>query len=89
MNIHVKIMVRPETNDPQSIEVHNTLTNNMGYKGIKSVRLGKFVDIQLRQTVKSPEGDKIRLQLETDLLDARFARTFNPVTDVLKIDLVP
>jgi len=43
----------------------------------------------LKQNVEFLEADKMRLQLKTDLRDARFARTFNPVTDVLKIDLVP
>ncbi|PIQ68627.1 MAG: hypothetical protein COV91_03070, partial [Candidatus Taylorbacteria bacterium CG11_big_fil_rev_8_21_14_0_20_46_11] len=47
MNIQTKILVRPETNDPPSMAVHNALTQ-MGYEGIQSVRLGKFVDIQLR-----------------------------------------
>ena len=57
MKISIIVTIKKEVLDPQGNVIQQTL-KNMGFKSIKSVRQGKYFDIELDETDKK-EAKKV------------------------------
>jgi len=51
MKISIIVTIKKEVLDPQGNVIQQTL-KNMGFKSIKSVRQGKYFDIEINETNK-------------------------------------
>ena len=51
MKISIIVTFKKEVLDPQGTVIQQTL-KNMGFKGIKNIRQGKYFDIELNETNK-------------------------------------
>ena len=66
MKISIIVTIKKEVLDPQGNVIQQTL-KNMGFKNIKSVRQGKYFDIEINETNKE-EAKKIAEELCKKLL---------------------
>jgi len=66
MKISIIVTIKKEVLDPQGNVIQQTL-KNMGFKSIKSVRQGKYFDIEINETNKE-EAKKIAEDLCKKLL---------------------
>ena len=66
MKISILVSFKKEVLDPQGNVIQQTL-KNMGFKSIKSVRQGKYFDIEINETNKE-EAKKIAEELCKKLL---------------------
>ena len=66
MKISIIVTIKKEVLDPQGNVIQQTL-KNMGFKIIKSVRQGKYFDIEINETNKE-EAKKIAEELCKKLL---------------------
>ncbi len=66
MKISIIVTIKKEVLDPQGNVIQQTL-KNMGFKSIKSVRQGKYFDIEINETNKE-EAKKIAEELCKKLL---------------------
>ena len=66
MKISIIVTIKKEVLDPQGNVIQQTL-KNMGFKSIKSVRQGKYFDIELDETDKK-EARKVAEELCKKLL---------------------
>ena len=66
MKISIIVTIKKEVLDPQGNVIQQTL-KNMGFKSIKSVRQGKYFDIELDETDKK-EAKKVAEEISKKLL---------------------
>ena len=66
MKISIIVTIKKEVLDPQGNVIQQTL-KNMGFKSIKSVRQGKYLDIEINETNKE-KAKKIAEELCKKLL---------------------
>ena len=66
MKISIIVTIKKEVLDPQGNVIQQTL-KNMGFKSIKSVRQGKYFDIELNETNKE-KAKKVAEELCKKLL---------------------
>ena len=66
MKISIIVTIKKEVLDPQGNVIQQTL-KNMGFKSIKSVRQGKYFDIEINETNKE-QAKKIAEELCKKLL---------------------
>jgi|TARA_B100001245_G_scaffold143375_1_gene106965 phosphoribosylformylglycinamidine synthase len=66
VKISIIVTIKKEVLDPQGNVIQQTL-KNMGFKSIKSVRQGKYFDIEINETNKE-EAKKIAEELCKKLL---------------------
>jgi len=59
MNGKVIVRLKPEVSDPQGMTIQQTVTK-LGYPGIRRVRVGKFLEIEL----DAPDGESARKTLD-------------------------
>ena len=74
MKARVTIYPRPEVLDPQGKAVHQALTR-VGFDGVKSVRIGKSFDIELK-TKSKPLATKQLEEMCEKLLANRVMEVF-------------
>lgn len=86
MNIKVHIIRRASTHDPQGGAVKNAL-EAMGQGGIKGVRVGKFIDIELSGSSESTAPAELRREFTRTFSDARLGQIFNPVIEELRLEI--
>ena len=66
MKISIIVTFKKEVLDPQGTVIQQTL-KNMGFKGIKNIRQGKYFDIELDETNKE-EAKKVAEEICKKLL---------------------
>ena len=66
MKISIIVTIKKEVLDPQGNVIQQTL-KNMGFKSIKTVRQGKYFDIELNETNKE-EAKKVAEEICKKLL---------------------
>ena len=66
MKISIIVTIKKEVLDPQGTVIQQTL-KNMGFKGIKNIRQGKYFDIELDETNKE-EAKKVAEEICKKLL---------------------
>ena len=79
MKANVTVMPKASVLDPQGVAVRNAMQHH-GMPGVKSVRIGKFMEIEVEGT-----GDQAEAKLHEvcrDLLS-------NPVIEDYRLELVP
>ncbi|OGQ16803.1 MAG: phosphoribosylformylglycinamidine synthase [Deltaproteobacteria bacterium RIFCSPHIGHO2_02_FULL_40_11] len=57
MLVKVYITLKPSVLDPQGKTVQKSL-ENLGFKDVKDVRVGKYIEVQLSDTLKKEEAQK-------------------------------
>ena len=55
----IYVTLKPTVNDPQGLTVKGGL-HNLGFDGVHSVRVGKFIEIRLDETDNSRADEQIR-----------------------------
>ncbi len=65
MKATVVVRVKPEVLDPQGDAVHKAL-DKLGFEGIKGVRIGKIVEIEVDEAQAKAPGFAQRLQKMAD-----------------------
>ena len=79
--IVLKVLTRPATLNPQDSTVGKTL-EQLGYKEYKSVRVGRYLTLEVADEVDATEMAK---RIAVDIGKAQFAHFFSPVTDVFEV----
>jgi len=78
MNAKVYVTLKPEVLDPQGKAIEKSL-HRLGYEEVQSVRMGKFIELTLKETDRSRV--EIRLKEMCDKLLS------NPVIENAKYEL--
>ncbi len=68
MKFSVTVTLKKDVLDPQGKVVHNTLTN-LGIDNLKSIRQGKFFEIEVNETDQNKAEDKVKEMCEKLLVN--------------------